>query len=276
MKVNLHTHSTASDGTLSPKDLIIKLAEEKVDICALTDHDTLNGIEEAQMAANEHNIRLITGIEISTKISGLDIPFLDETKHTLHILALNFNLDKLKMLFRQRDEEKSKRLSNLVEVLNKAGYDIELSLPIKKKTDIAKKLVEQYYAQNINHAFNEIINHYYPIDMDHLTVADVVKIVHQANGKVIWAHPFDILDASTKLVLNESEVDYIMNKLNNQHIDGIEVYYEAYSEEKITFLESMADKYQYIKSCGTDFHGKPNRSKPFIEIDEVKIKEVIS
>lgn len=275
MKVNLHTHSNASDGTLSPKDLIKKLVSEQVDVCALTDHDTLSGIDEAQEESKRHNIKFINGIEISTKISGLDIPFLDESKHTLHILALNFDIEKLKFLFQQRDKDKAERLIRLVKQLNGAGYHIETPIPLNKKTQIATKLVEHKYASDIEHAFNEIINKYYNRNLDHMTLDDVVRMVHQANGKVIWAHPFEILDFTKKVELNEMQIEYIIPKLKNKHIDGIEVYYETYSEERKNFLKSMSEKYHLIKSCGTDFHGKPNRSAPYIDIDEKCIKEVL-
>lgn len=275
MKVNLHTHSNASDGTLSPKDLIKKLASEQVDVCALTDHDTLNGIEEAYKESKQHSIKFINGIEISTKITGLDIPFLDESVHTLHILGLNFELDKLKSLFQQRQNEKEKRLIQLVKDLNSDGYPIEIPNPLTKKTQIATKLVEHNYAIDKEHAFNEIINKYYHRNLDHMTIDDVVRMVHQANGKVIWAHPFEILNFASKVDLNENQVAFIVARLKEKNIDGIEVYYEAYSKERRVFLESISKKYQLIKSCGTDFHGKPNRSVPYLDIDESFIKEVL-
>ena len=275
MKVNLHTHSTASDGTMMPKDLVRRLAYEQVDIFALTDHDTLDGIEEAQLEAKNHNIRLISGIEISTKISGLNITFLDETKHTLHILALNFDVDKLRWLFQQRDKAKEERLHRLVKQLNSEGFNIEVPLPLVKKTQVARKLVEQNYATDIQNAFNMIINKHYDRNLDHMTIDDVITMVHLSNGKVIWAHPYEILNYNSKVTLNEAQIELIIAKLKDKNIDGIEAYYEAYSVNQKDILVKMADKYNLIKSGGTDFHGKPNRSVPYIDIDENLIKEVL-
>lgn len=92
MRVNLHTHSNASDGKLSPSNLIDKLACNNIEIIALTDHDTINGIEEAKIKADLHGIKFINGIEISTSINGLGLDFLDENKHSIHLLGINFDI----------------------------------------------------------------------------------------------------------------------------------------------------------------------------------------
>jgi len=192
MKVNLHTHSTASDGLLSPKDLIKRLALDQVEVCALTDHDSIKGIKEAQQEAFLHNIRFINGVEISTKIDDLEIEFLDENIHTLHILALNFDYEMLSSLFNDREKDKINRLRKLVEELKHDGYYLDITLPIVKKTQIALQLVKHDYAEDIQMAFNTIINRYYDRNQDNMTIDTVVDMVHKTGGKVIWAHPFEI------------------------------------------------------------------------------------
>ena len=102
MKVNLHTHSNHSDGKLTPSQLINRLAENNVEVVALTDHDTISGIMEAKKQANNKGIMFINGIEISTKINGLDLGFLDENRHTLHLLGLGYDYNILHYIFSKK------------------------------------------------------------------------------------------------------------------------------------------------------------------------------
>lgn len=95
MRVNFHTHSTMSDGRLSPRRLVSKLASDKVEVFALTDHDTLDGLKEARKAATKKGIYFINGIEITTKINGLKIDLPNFDLYTLHILALGFDFERL-------------------------------------------------------------------------------------------------------------------------------------------------------------------------------------
>jgi 3',5'-nucleoside bisphosphate phosphatase len=275
MKVNLHTHSTASDGALSPSDLMKKLAYNSVDVCALTDHDTINGIEEARKEALKLGMTFVNGIEISTKIHGLELDFLDENHHTLHLLGLGFNYEQLKYLFDKKDLDKQQRVKDLVDQLIKDGYQIEFIDYGSKRTSVAKALIAKGYANNVQDAFNHIINLYYDRHVDNMTVDEVVTIIHEANGRVIWAHPFDILYNVNKVRITEEQLEMICQKLREHHVDGIEVYYERFSKDQQNFLRHIQNKYNFFASCGTDYHAKPIQSATFMEINPSLIKEVL-
>ena len=276
MRVNLHTHSTKSDGTLTPKEVINKLYENKVEICALTDHDTLDGLEEAQNTAEQLGILFINGIEIPTKINELDIDFITD-RHTIHLLALNFDRGKLQKFFDDRLIAKKERIETLISQLKNDKYRLNYDslVGISKRTSIAKELVNNKYAVSVQDAFNNIINTYYNRFIDNLEISEVVKIVHESNGKVIWAHPYDILFDVSKVRINEEKVAMICKRLSLFGIDGIEVYYEKFSDKQIEFFKLQQEKFCFITSCGTDYHAKPIDFPIFMEIDINLIKEVL-
>ncbi len=276
MKVNLHTHSTISDGRLSPKDLVEKLHQDGVKIFALTDHDKLDGINEAKEQAAEYEMKLITGIEISTRIFDLGISFLDEKIHTIHMLALNFNYETLKQSYQDIDKNKANKLGELNEQLIDLGYQIPRFVNLTRRVTIANALVTHGYAKSEEQAFEEIINKHYDRWSDNLGVKDVVRMVHNAGGKLLWAHPYEILENVSKCTLNESQIEEIARKLKLLGVDGIEVYYQKYKPEQIDFLKDIQKKYDFICSCGTDYHARDSQPITFVDIDLNLIKAVIS
>ncbi|MGI6769165.1 MAG: PHP domain-containing protein [Bacilli bacterium] len=276
MRVNLHTHSNASDGKLSPSDLIDKLACNYIEIIALTDHDTINGIEEAKIKADLHGIKFINGIEISTSINGLGLDFLDENKHSIHLLGINFDIQIFKSIMNEKEIIKKEKIKNLIDQLIKSGYKIDNKDYGSKKTFVAEELVKKGYAKDNQEAFNKIINNFYPRNTDLITVDEVVRIIHKSNGKVIWAHPYEILHKIYKYRITEEQIDMICEKLKNHNIDGIEVYYGNYDIKQIEFLKKIQQKYNFIASAGTDFHNKVKGELTFIDIDIKLIKEALS
>lgn len=276
MRVNFHTHSNKSDGKLSPSELINKLAKCNIEVLALTDHDSVKGIEEAKAKADLHGIKFITGIELSTKIHGLELDFLDENRHTIHLLGLHFDYEMLNKILIDKEELKKLKIKNLVTQLIEVGYNIEPLDYGSKKTLVAEALIKKGYAINIQNAFNNIINNFYPRSVDLVTVDEAVRMIHKANGKVIWAHPYEIIYDVYKHGITESQIDKICAKLKLHHVDGIEVYYAKYNKSQIEFLESLKRKYSFITSAGTDFHNKTDYEQAFIDIDIELIKEVLS
>ena len=274
MRVNLHTHSTESDGILKPPDLIRRLHKNKVKFISLTDHDSIEGLNEAKAESDKLGIKFINGIEFSTDISELNIDFLDTRDTTIHMLGLGFDYDKLYSILHDRKIAKRKRVDKLNIELKNKGYKLDDNNSNNKRTYVAKSLVGNGYATNIQEAFNNIINHYYDRTIDSTKVSDVVKMIHNAKGVVIWAHPYEILKGE-KINLTINQIDKICNKLKEFNVDGIEAYYYNYSESQKEDLIKLQNKYNFISSCGTDDHAKNVEEMPYYEIEESLIKEVL-
>lgn len=275
MRINLHSHSTVSDGALVPKKLAEKMCENKVELWALTDHDKIDGLEEASIRSNELGIRFINGIEFSVKTSNFEIDFLNPLINTLHILVLNFNLSAAKKFFQEMNNKKQERLDKLINKLIEEGYLIDGSLEYSNKTSIAEQVVSKGYASTVQDAFNNIINGFYDRYQDFITIDTLLEFKAKCGGKIIWAHPYEIFENVSKKSIDESEIEIIANRLKSLGVDGIEVYYEKYSESQIMFLKSLQEKLSFITSAGTDYHAKDSQPVIFIEIDEKKVEGVL-
>jgi|GEM_PF-2628111 len=275
MRVNLHTHSTVSDGTLSPCDLAAKLHGDGVEVFALTDHDKIDGLSEAKFAAERFGMRFITGVEISASTRDIDIDFLDPTTHSIHLLGLGFDGDALARYYYEKDDKKRQKLHTLNKKLIKLGYKIPLINDLRKRTQVANYLVERGYSTSLYDAFENIINHYYDRWEDSMNIKEAVAIIHQSKGRLLWAHPYEVLKGLEKVCLTDIQIDLVCARLKSLGIDGIEVYYGMYDDSQIRHLSAMQHKYDFIASAGTDYHGKANRPATFVDIDIDKIKGVL-
>lgn len=273
MRVNLHCHSNISDGTLLPRDLIKRMSEDKLELIALTDHDKVDGLLEAQIEANKHGIKFVNGIEISCKTQDLNLDFLNSNDGGLHILGLGFNLEIIQKIYHKRIIEKKIRIQKLINTLKENGYDIDFPDNLMKKTSVAESLVSNGYASDVQDAFNRIINKYYDKNRDNMNVTEAIQIIHDANGKAIWAHPFDILNFVVKERIDENKVDLICQRLKVLGIDGIEVYYEPYTMKQQDFLKEMQYNYGFIASVGTDYHAKREGESTYIEVNKSLVME---
>ena len=276
MKVNFHMHSNVSDGKLSPNQLIELAKNNQVKICSLTDHDSIDGLEEGKRIADKYSIRFINGIEISCHLNNLKIDFIEPHEDSIHLLGLNFDKEILKQIYIDRKDEKIKRIQNLVINLNNNGYDIQLPLLTDRKMLVAEKLVDKGYATNIQEAFENIINNYYSKYTDKMSVSEAIKMVHKAGGKIIWAHPFEIIKSITKWSINEEQVEKLCKIFKLLGLDGIEVHYQHYDQNKRNYLDSLKNKFDFISSFGTDYHGKKKNEKISIEADKKSIEVLLS
>lgn len=275
MRVNLHTHSTESDGKLSPKELVLKLHKNKVEVMALTDHDSIEGLNEAKTQSDKLGIDFINGIEFSTDMRELNIDFIDPSDTTMHLLGLGFNYMKLYNILHNRKLAKRKRVDDLIIALKNDGYKLDDNLCNNKRTHVANSLVQNGCAINVQDAFNNIINNYYDRTIDTTKVSDVVRMIHGANGLVIWAHPYEILKGE-KITLDIKQIETICRKLKDFNVDGIEAYYYNYPKTQRDKLKSLLVKYDFISSCGTDYHAKYDDESPYYDINEKCIEEILN
>lgn len=259
-RVDFHTHSTCSDGTMTPAELVRYAKEKGLTAFALTDHDSVDGIEEATREAEKIGIEFIPGIEFSaaedteTHVIGL---FLDPKNETL--LA---TINKLKNSRRRRMEDICRKLRTL-------GMDIthEEALAVAGgnfvgRAHIAKLMVEKGYCENIRECFDKYIGLGKPAysEKNELTAVEAVKAIRAAGGIAYLAH------------LNQTGFDterlrQLLLTLKKAGLNGIEGYYPEYTEEHITEYRNLAIELQLSLGGGSDFHGK---MKPHIEIGSGK------
>jgi predicted metal-dependent phosphoesterase TrpH len=248
MKIDLHTHTTYSDGRNTPKELIDLAKKFNYDIFAITDHDSISGFLKIKDYAKKLGIKLIPGVEISSLYNNKDI----------HILAYFFdfeNKDFLEMLaFIQNSRQK--RALKIIEKLNEMGKKITIEevTELSGKTDligrphIARALIKNGYCRNVQDAFYNYLGNdgpaYYP--KLSLNPKEVIEIVKKAGGISVVAHPFQL------------ENEFILLELIEMGVQGIEVFYRLHTKQQIQFYSSIADKYNLIKTGGSDYHGDPD------------------
>ena len=245
--IDLHTHSTASDGVYSPTELLHRAKEVGLRVLALTDHDTSDGLEEAAKAAAALDIDFIPGIEINTDVSGGEV-------HVLGYFA-EFQQPTFQGVLKVLRDARERRGQRMVELLNEHGINVswervrELAQGAVGRPHVARALLEAGYVQTIGEAFDKYIGNgcYAYVPRYRLTPDDAVRLIVSANGLPVIAHPADLpgLDELRDWLPGLCEAGMV----------GLETYYGPYTAEQEQALRALADEYQLIPTGGTDFHG---------------------
>jgi len=245
-KVDLHIHSTASDGRFSPAEVVRKSADRGLSIIALADHDTVNGVVPALTAAKAFpQLKIIPCVEISTDISKGEVHvlgyFIDYTNPEL--------LEALKKLRNSRWE----RAQGMVAKLRDLGILIEWQRVQEiagnssmGRPHIAQAMLEKGYITSLKEAFTKYISRGGPayVEREKMTPAEAVELILRSNGLPVLAHPLTINDLKPLIV-----------ELKAAGLAGIEAYYNGYTDDEINSLVSLADRYDLIPTGGSDFHG---------------------
>ncbi|MBC2582553.1 PHP domain-containing protein [Clostridium sp. DJ247] len=250
-KGDFHLHTKASDGKLSSKELINLAKKEHVDIIAVTDHDTIGGINEAIKEGESAGIKVIPGIELSTLHKGKSI----------HILGYFEDITKIDNNFKayldEMNEQRLNRGKKIVEKLSevfdiKLDYDLilEKAHGIVARPHIAKAIVEAGYNYTFDYIFNNLIGEGCPAYVPNvkLTSKEGIDLLHSVNALTILAHPVLIKDID-------------LEELISLPFDGIEAIYSLNSEEDTKKFMEYAEKYNKIISAGSDFHGIDKNDK---------------
>ncbi len=258
--IDLHVHSTASDGSMTPSELVSYALQKNLCAFALTDHDTVAGIEEALHAAEQFStedkpLQIIPGIEISAEYNGQDI----------HILGYNIDyreqgfLDEVNYYRNLRNERNSRMLLKLRET----GFDITSDMMVKRfgadtvitRAHYAIFLKEAGYVKDNEEAFNKYLNPGCPcyIPRTRIHVTDAVRLILSAKGKPVLAHP-------VLYQLTDTQLDGLVSLLKEAGLMGIEAIYSKNKEDAEQRMRALARKYNLFITGGSDFHGtaKPN------------------
>ena len=245
-KVDLHLHSSVSDGVLSPGEVVAKAAELGLTVISLTDHDNVDGIAAAEKAAEHYpSLVFIPGLEISTDTSAGEI-------HVLGYYIDHTNPELLTVLKKLRDSRLG-RAQKMIQKLSEMGMPIEWER-VKMLSDngsvgrphIAQALLEKGYIETIKEAFSKYIAFGGPayVPRERMTPAEAIELITRADGLAVVAHPLGI-----------PNLDILLKTLVRAGLTGIEVYYKDYSVEDRESLARLADRYGLIATGGTDYHG---------------------
>jgi len=262
-KVDLHIHSTASDGQLEPEDIVRKSAESGLTVIAIADHDSVDGITSALAAAKAFpGLKVIPCVEISTDVPSGEVHilgyFIDYTSQEL--------LASLKRLRNSRWE----RAKGMVAKLGSLGIHIEWQRVQEiagsgsvGRPHIAQAMLEKGYIASLKEAFTEYIGRGGPayVEREKMTPVEAVELILKAKGLPVLAHPFTINDPETLVV-----------ELKAAGLVGIETYYDGYTADEISRLVNLADKYGLIASGGSDFHGLDASNETMIGGADVPMK----
>lgn len=253
--VDLHIHSTYSDGVLKPSELLEEIMLANIKTFSLTDHDTLNGnvVFEKLIKEKKYDINFIPGIELGA--------FIDYKGKSYNIHILGYNIikasielnDKLEFLRTQRYT----RFTKMINKINLLGYKIDLTdinIPIENKSLgrplLAQSLCNLGYFQNVQGAFNNLLAEGKPgyIPQEKLDVKDAIRLIKESNGITVLAHPAEIKDDSL-----------VKKLLEEEKFDGIEVWHPSAKKNKINKYLQLADEFELYVTGGSDFHGTRGR-----------------
>ncbi len=247
--VDLHSHSTASDGVLSPRELVARAVTQGVDVLALTDHDEIKGLAEAAEAARDTRLDLVSGVEISTSWAG----------RTIHVVGLYFDPDNEVLLegLRGNRAGRVERARRMAESLAKTGimgayeaaYILAPNKELISRTHFARFLIEKGYAKDMKAVFKRFLVRGKPGYVPHqwASLADSIEWIRIAGGVAVLAHPGRYDMGRTKLELLITEFKHCGG-------EAIEVVSGSHTPDQIPVFARYAKEHGLLASCGSDFH----------------------
>ena len=254
---DLHTHSTFSDGTDTPAQLLKRAEEQGLCAIALTDHNTVSGLPDFLKAAEQSSVRAIPGAEFSADYNGVE----------LHILGLFLKPEQFETVTAMTQEyHRLKEQSNidLVEKLNEAGYTVDYG-KIKASTPkgqvnralIAAELTALGYTESVQAAFKKLLKPEcgYYVPPRRADPFETIRFIKTLGAVAVLAHPF--------LNLNEQALREFLALAVPCGLDGMETLYSTYDEQTAELSEKIAAEFDLLPSGGSDYHGK---NKPHIRI----------
>jgi predicted metal-dependent phosphoesterase TrpH len=255
VRIDLHVHSTASDGTLSPPELLDLAQSLNLGAIAITDHDTIDGSKEALGYGIPPSIKFLTGIEISA-----NPPPSFSCPGSFHILGYAFDIDApvLNRFLSLLKASRKNRNPRILELLAKMGIELTLSEVRNLAGDsqlgrphIAQLMVKKGFVRSINEAFDKYLGKGSPayVDRFRFECEETIQTILNAGGIPVLAHPFYLN------MNNEKTFDGLMAVLTEMGLKGIEVYYPEHTADLTNYYTRIANRYNLLITGGTDFHG---------------------
>lgn len=280
-RVDLHIHSTASDGTRPPRELVAMASEKSLSVMSITDHDTLDGIPEGARTAAELEMDFIPGVELSVD--------LEERELTAHLLGY-FPTGDIDFLVNESHSlgkaiayvqgGRSRRNPRILEKLSDNGIIIEMETvrliaggDVVGRPHIAEAMVNAGYVSSMHEAFYRFLakGKTAYVERDRLSVFMAIETILESGGLPVMAHPGYI-------EMDGERLKDLFKRMKGYGLAGIEVYYPSHSDSMITTLLSYAREFQLVITGGTDYHGRSDEAAPLggtedgfhIELEDVK------
>lgn len=263
MIADLHTHSTASDGQYRPAEVVRLAKDHGIQAMALTDHDTVDGVQEAIRAGEELGMKIIRGVELGAK-----------EYRNLHILGYGFTdatcpLSELcEKLRAGRDERKYR----ILDFLKEKGVDISLDEveeaaggKVIARPHFAQVMVRRGYVSTPREAFDRYLDtdEYSRIERFKASAQECIAAIKSSGGKVSFAHPYQV-------GLDDAALESLLRTLIDDGLDAIECYHSGHTPAQIEFYLSLARRYGLHVTGGSDFHGE--RVKPQIHLTGIQLE----
>lgn len=256
MQCDLHVHSTYSDGTKTPSELVEIALELGLKAIALTDHNTIDGLEEFMECASNKNIDAIPGVEISTEYNGIEL-------HTVGLFISRFHFNSVREYLAGISKRKEESNIKLIAELAKLGYEIDYEKLRAEHTGsinravIAAEMMRKGYINSIKEAFDTILsekNGVYvpPKRIDSLDAIEFLDYIHAVP---VLAHPL--------ISMSKEELEEFLPQAKLRGLVAMETIYSEYSEEETLLAKELVSKYGLCESGGSDYHGD---NKPEIQL----------
>ena len=245
MRIDLHMHSTASDGAYSPAEVVQIALTKQMDVIALTDHDNVVGLDEAVAAASGTTLQILPGVELSSEDGEKD----------RHILGYMFDPANKEFLTKLAELRGSRvnRADLIVKKLDELGVHVPLERVYAiagtgsvGRPHVARVMLETGYVSSLQEAFDKYLFDDGPAFVPHHKLAPVgaIDLVHKAGGVAVLAHPGRLT----------GDYQAIIEELVPLGLDGIEVYYPDHTPDMIATLRRIAEKHNLLMTVGGDFH----------------------
>jgi len=268
-RADLHVHSTASDGSAAPQEVVRLAAQAGISALALADHDTVEGLRDAASTAEETGVRLIPGVELtaySAHIAG-------GQEMEVHLLGLFVDTEDAKFLaeLERLRHVRVARIKQISQKLRGLGLHLEADEILERacggavgRLHVARQMVRQSLCTGIKEAFDRYIGEGKPayVPKERLTPAQAIQLVHSAGGCAVLAHPGFLAGA-----------DDLMEQLIQGGLDGVEVNYPGHSGGQRQHWQETADRFGLAVSGGSDFHGDV-KPETVIGLDYVSLQQV--
>ena len=250
-EIDLHIHTTASDGTCTPREVVRLAVEQGLRAIAVTDHDTIVGHGEAMLAAMDYDIELVPGIEISTKYGV-----------AVHILG--YFLEDLVPLLKGVVNDRDIRNAKMAELMAADGLPVSYAQMKERfgavigRPHFGELLVEFGLARDVSDAFARFVGkgQKYYVPRTTIDIDTSVEAVVASGGVPVLAHPFQYKKS-------DGELRELIERCMDHGLRGIECRYSGYDAEQVAYLEGLAEEYGLLKTGGSDFHGE---NKPHISL----------
>lgn len=261
---DLHMHSTGSDGQYHPAELVSIAKEKGLNVIAITDHDSISGLREAQTEGEKLGVTVISGIEMS----AIEYP-------TFHILGYGFDItdSKLNLVFNDLEAGRQERKRRIMTYLQEKGIDFPISEVDEMagggtvgRPHFARVMLKRGICQKWEKVFDTYLDtkeFHEKVDFVKPRVNECIKWIKDAGGMVSLAHPYQI-------GLNNEELDKLVGELKDQGLDAIECWHSGHTPEMTAFYLSLAKKHNLHVTGGSDFHGET--LKPHIKIAQLELE----